>query len=176
MANEQKPKQKLGFTIIKDDPTDGHGGFGIGALSLENVSPVIIDVEEGVARIEIGAMHARSDTERGIKFTANREDSEGGKPYWLVWVTIDFTKEGPYYAGVTACEMIVNREKRRGYKILADHVNRMDKSMKRQIIVDHMDDKSKRILAEFLAGHNQELWQRSEPKLFKGLGLESPEI
>jgi hypothetical protein len=176
MANEQKPKQKLGFTIIKDDPTDGHGGFGIGSLSLENVSPVIIDVEEGTARIEIGAMHARSDTERGIKFTANREDSEGGKPYWLVWVTIDFKEDGPYYAGVTACEMVVNREKRRGYKILADHVNRMDKSMKRQIIVDHMDDKSKRILAEFLAGHNQEMWQRSEPKLFTDLGLESSDL
>ncbi|MCG7337296.1 YwhD family protein [Sporosarcina sp. ACRSM] len=176
MANEQKPKQKLGFTIIKDDPTDGHGGFGIGSLSLENVSPVIIDVEEGLARIEIGAMHARSDTERGIKFTANREDSEGGKPYWLVWVTIDFKEDGPYYAGVTACEMVVNREKRRGYKILADHVNRMDKSMKRQIIVEHMDDKSKRILAEFLAGHNQEMWQRSEPKLFTDLGLESSDL
>ncbi|KXH83935.1 YwhD family protein [Sporosarcina sp. HYO08] len=169
MTNEEKPKQKLSFTIIKDDPTDGHGGFGIGSLSLENVSPVIIDVEEGVARIEIGAMHARSDTERGIKFTTSRADSEGGKPYWLVWVTIDFKEEGPYYAGVTACEMVVNREKRRGYKILADHVNKMDKSMKRQIIVEQMDDRSKRILAEFLSGHNQEMWDRSEPKLHADL-------
>ena len=150
MTNEEKPKRKLGFTIIKDDPTDGHGGYGIGALSLENVSPVIVDIEEGEARIEIGAMHARSDTERGVKFTTNREDSEGGKPYWLVWVTIDFKEDGPYYAGVTACEMVVNREKRRGYKILADHVNKMDKSMKRNIIVDHIDDKSKQILADFL--------------------------
>lgn len=165
MINEEKPKQKLGFTIIKDDPTDGHGGFGIGSLSLENVSPVIIDIEEGVAQIEIGAMHARSDTERGIKFTTNREDSEGGKPYWLVWVTIDFKEDGPYYAGVTACEMVVNREKRRGYKILADHVNRMDKSMKRQILVEHMDDRSKRILADFLSGHNLEMWERSKPEL-----------
>ena len=119
MANEEKPKQKIGFTIIKNDPTDGHKGFGIGSLSLENVSPVIIDIEEDVARVEIGAMHARSETERGIKFTTNREDSEGGKPYWLVWVTIDQKAEGPYYAGVTACEMVVNREKRRGYKILS---------------------------------------------------------
>lgn len=175
MTNE-KPKRKMGFTIIKDDPTDGHGGFGIGALSLENVSPVIVDVEEGEARIEIGAMHARSDTERGIKFTTNREDSEGGKPYWLVWVTIDFKQEGPYYAGVTACEMVVNREKRRGYKVLADHVNRMDKSMKRNIIVDHMDDKSKQILVDFLSTHNKEMWERSEPKLRIDLGADSPEL
>lgn len=176
MTNEQKPKRKMGFTIIKDDPTDGHKGFGIGSLSLENVSPVIVDVEEGEARIEIGAMHARSDTERGVKFTTNREDSEGGKPYWLVWVTIDFKEDGPYYAGVTACEMVVNREKRRGYKVLADHVNKMDKSMKRNIIVDHMDDKSKQILVDFLSSHNKEMWERSEPKLRIDLGADSPEL
>lgn len=144
MANEEKPKQKMGFTIIKNDPTDGHKGYGIGSLSLENVSPVIIDIEEGKASVEVGAMHARSDIERGIKFTTDRADSEGGKPYWLIWVTIDHKADGPYYAGVTACEMVVNREKRRGYKILADHVNKMDKSMKRQIIVDHMDEASKK--------------------------------
>jgi hypothetical protein len=171
MANEEKPKQKLGFTIIKNDPTDGHGGFGVGSLTLENVSPVIIDVEEKIAKVEIGAMHARSDTERGIKFTTNREDSEGGKLFWLVWVTIDHKKEGPYYAGVTGCEMIINREKRRGYKILADHVNKMDKSMKRQIIVEHMDDASKEILRDFLKSHNSEMWERSEEKLHHELNF-----
>ncbi|MEK3993840.1 YwhD family protein [Psychrobacillus sp. FSL K6-2365] len=171
MTNEEKPKQKIGFTIIKNDPTDGHKGFGVGSLSLENVSPVIIDIEEDVARVEIGAMHARSDTERGIKFTTNREDSAGGKPYWLVWVTIDYNPEGPYFAGVSACEMVINREKRRGYKILADHVNRMDKSMKRQILVDFMDDRSKVILREFLQNHNKEMWERSEEKLHQDLSV-----
>lgn len=169
MANEEKPKQKMGFTIIKNDPTDGHKGFGIGSLSLENVSPVIIDIEEGKASVEVGAMHARSDVERGIKFTTDRADSEGGKPYWLVWVTIDHKADGPYYAGVTACEMVVNREKRRGYKILADHVNKMDKSMKRQIIVDHMDEASKKVLASFLEELNPELWMRSEEQLRQDL-------
>ena len=171
MTNEEKPKQKMGFTIVKNDPTDGHKGFGIGSLSLENVSPVIIDIEEGIAKVEIGAMHARSDTERGVKFTTNREDSEGGKPYWLVWVTIDYKADGPYYAGVTACEMVVNREKRRGYKILADHVNRMDKSMKRHIMVDYMDARSKKILSDFLKAHNEEMWARSEEKLHNDLKI-----
>lgn len=172
MTNEEKPKQKMGFTIIKNDPTDGHKGFGIGSLSLENVSPVIVDVEEGTASVEIGAMHARSDVERGIKFTMDRADSEGGKPYWLVWVTIDHKENGPYYAGVTACEMVVNREKRRGYKILADHVNKMDKSMKRHIIVEHMDAPSKKVLASFLKQLNPELWKRSEEQLRQDLFVE----
>src|SRR5581483_9859107 len=162
-------KKKIGFNIIKNDPTDGHKGFGKGALSLDNVSPVIIDVEAGAAEIDIGAIHARSGVEKGIKFLPNQDEVPNGKPYWLVWVTVDRKEEGPYYAGVTACFMTVDREIRRGYKLLPEHVNRMDKSMKRHIIVDHMDDKSKQILAAFLRSHNEELWKNSSTELKRGL-------
>lgn len=168
---EQKKKNTVGFNIIKSDPTDGHGGYGIGALSLDNVSPVIVDVEEGEAVVDIGAMHARSAVEKRIKFTTNREDSEGGKLYWLVWVTIDRKEEGPFYAGVTACEMVVNKEKRRGYKSLPEHVNRMDKSIKRHIIVEDMDDRGKEILRDFLMTHDEGMWERSEDKLKEELSV-----
>jgi hypothetical protein len=168
---EEKKKKPIGFNIIKKDPTEGHGGYGAGTLSLDNISPVIIDVEAGVAEVDVGAMHARSVVEKGIKFLPNREDVPNGKPYWLVWVTIDRKAEGPYYAGVTACEMTVDREIRRGYKSLPEHVNRMDKSLKRQIIVDHMDDKSKQILASFLQNHNQSMWDYSTQQLKDDLTL-----
>jgi hypothetical protein len=163
-------KKKLGFNIIKNDPTDGHRGYGKGALSLDNVSPVIIDVDAGEAEIDVGAMHARSVVEKGIKFLPDKAEVPNAKPYWLVWVTVDRKEDGPYYAGVTACEMTVDREIRRGYKSLPEHVNRMDKSLKRQIIVDHMDDKSKKILADFLRNHNADLWKNSSEELKKGLG------
>ncbi|WP_077215106.1 YwhD family protein [Bacillus dakarensis] len=167
---EEKKKKKMGFNIIKKtDPTDGHKGFGMGVLSLDNISPVIIDVDEEEAVVDIGAMHARSAVEKGIKFLPNKEDVPNGKPYWLVWVTIDRQEEGPYYAGVTACEMTVDRSIRRGYKSLPDHVNKMDKSMKRHIIVDHMDDKSKKILSDFLKKHNEDMWERSSQELKDGL-------
>lgn len=169
MANEQKPQSKMGFTIIKDDPTDGHKGFGIGSLSLENVTPVIIDVEEELATIEIGAMHARSLIERGIRFLPTREESANGKKYWLIWITIDYKEEGPYYSGVTACEMVIDRPIRRGYKNFVEHINKMDRSMKGKIMVDEMDDTSKRVLAEFLKEHNEELWTRSSEELHEGL-------
>ncbi|KAB2333157.1 hypothetical protein F7731_16615 [Cytobacillus depressus] len=162
---EEKKKKKIGFNIIKNDSTDGHGGFGVGALSLNNVSPVIIDVEASEAAIEVGALHARSPVERGIKFLPNKEEVPNGKPYWLIWVTIDRKEEGPYYAGVTACEMTVDREIRRGYKSLPEHVNRMDKSIKRHIIVDHMDSKSKKILEDFLKNHDAGMWERSLQQL-----------
>ncbi|MDQ6595218.1 YwhD family protein [Bacillus salipaludis] len=168
MKNGRK-KKKVGFNIIKSDPTDGHRGYGKGALSLDNVSPVMIDVDAGEAEIDVGAMHARSAVEKGIKFLPNKDEVPNGKPYWLVWVTIDRNEEGPYYAGVTACEMTVDREIRRGYKLLPLHVNYMDKSLKRHIIVDQMDEKSKKVLAEFLRNHNANLWKNSSEELKKGL-------
>lgn len=167
---EEKKKKKLEFNIIKNEPLDGHKGFGKGALSLDNVSPVIIDVEEGEAVIDIGAMHARSALEKGIKFLPNKDEVPNGKPYWLVWVTVDRDERGPHYAGVTACEMTVDREIRRGYKSLPEHVNRMDKSIKRHIIVDHMDEKSKVTLREFLQNHDAGMWERSAQQLKDDLG------
>jgi hypothetical protein len=166
---ENQPNKKIGFNIIKNDPTEGHGGFGAGVLTLDNISAVIIDVEAGEAEVDIGALHARSAVERGIKFLNNKEEVPNGKPYWLVWVTIETTQQGPVYAGVTACEMTVDRSIRRGYKSLPEHVNRMDKSLKRHIIVDHMDDKSKRVLASFLQTHNSEIWEQSSDELKQGL-------
>lgn len=162
---EENKKKNMSFNIIKSDPTDGHGGFGKGSLSLDNVSPVIIDVDAGEASIEVGALHARSPVEKGIKFLTNKEEVPNGKPYWLIWVTIDRSEEGPYYAGVTACEMTVDREIRRGYKSLPEHVNKMDKSIKRHIMVTHMDDKSKKVLVDFLKDHDAGMWERSLQQL-----------
>ncbi|MBO9130121.1 YwhD family protein [Bacillus sp. 165] len=163
---EEQPKKKaIGFNILKNDSTSGHGGFGVGALSLENISPVFIDVTEGEAFVDIGAMHARSVVEKGIKFLANKDEVPNGKPYWLVWVTIERTEKGAYYAGATACEMTVDREIRRGYKSLPEHVNKMDKSLKRHILVDHMDEKSKHVLAQFLKNHDESMWNLSSEKL-----------
>ncbi|WP_071461427.1 YwhD family protein [Bacillus massilinigeriensis] len=169
---EEKKKKSIGFNIIKNDPMDKHRGFGKGVLTLDNVSPVIIDVEAGEAEVDIGAMHARSAVEKGIKFLPNRDEVPDAKLYWLVWVTIDRNEEGPYYAGVAACEMTVNREIRRGYKSLPEHVNRMDKSIKRHIIVSHMDDKSKGILADYLKKHDAGMWERTSEQLKKDLELQ----
>jgi len=167
-SNNDK-KKGGGFTILSS--TENHKGFGMGTLSLDNISPVIVDVEAGEAFIDMGALHARSAVEKRIKFLPNKEEVPNGKPYWLVWVTIDRKEEGPYYAGVTACEMTIDEEIRRGYKSLPEHVNKMDKSLKRHIMVEHMDEKSKKILGSFLKTFNEEMWSLSNPKLHEDLKM-----
>ncbi|MED3924317.1 YwhD family protein [Priestia megaterium] len=165
----QSKKKSIGFNIIKDDSTDGHGGYGVGALSLENISPVFVCPSDEEVFVDIGAMHARSVVEKGIKFLPNKDEVPNGKLYWLVWVTIDRKQEGPYYAGMTACEMTVDREIRRGYKSLPEHVNKMDKSLKRRIMMEEMDSKSKDLLREFLKSHNEEIWTLSNDDLKEAL-------
>ncbi|WP_026104913.1 YwhD family protein [Halalkalibacterium ligniniphilum] len=165
LNNDNLKKKANGFNILSNDSTDGHGGYGAGVLNLDNVSPIIVDPEAGEAYIDMGALHARSAVEKRIKFLPNREEVPNAKLYWLVWVTIQHKDGGPYYAGVAGCEMRVDVEIRRGYKSLPEHVNKMDKSLKGQILVEEMDEKSKKILGEFLKGYNEEMWKRAEPKL-----------
>ena len=166
-------KKPIQFQIIKNDPTDGHHSFGAGVINLENVTPVFIDVEEKRAFIDMGAMHARSEVERRVKFLNNKDEvPPGGKFYWLCWVTIERDEEGPYYHGVTACELIVNKEAKRGYKSMPEHVNNLDKSLKGRFILEHMDEESKKVLGEFLQEQrNGELWERSSEELKRQLGF-----
>lgn len=160
------------FNIIKNDPLDGHKGTNIGSISLDNVAPVFIDVAEKKAFIDISAMHARSEVEKRVKWVTDKSETEGPdqKEYWLVWVTTERAEVGPYYAGATACYMAVNKERKRGYKVMAEHVNMMDKSMKHKFILDQIGDDNKAVLKDFLMHHNPEMWNNSGEELKTMLG------
>lgn len=161
-------KRKLEFNILKNDPVDGHKGYGVGSLSLENVTPLLIDVAAEEVWIDQQVMHARSKTERGVRYVNSLEElltqypEEDTKKYWVIWIVLERNSEGPYYSGVSACELYINRPARRGYKSMPQHVNYMDKAMKGQIIVEHMDDASRHKLGEFLQQYDIEIWNRTE--------------
>jgi hypothetical protein len=140
-----------------------HKGFGAGSIDLNNLSAVIIDGDE--AYIDLGAMHAKSKVERGIKFSINKDEVPNGRRCWIVWVAVDKREEGAYFAGVTACEMLVDPEARRGWKILADHVNKMDYAMKRRIILDGLTDGEKAALKQCLIEYNEGMWNASTDEL-----------
>lgn len=171
MSSDQSSNQKKrqAFTIIKDDSTGGHGGFGVGSISLENMSSVIVDPNEDRAYLDMNAMHARSDIERRVKYFPNKEEVPDGKLYWIVWVTSEANENGPYYAGVTGSELRVDRPNKRAYKSMGEHVTHMEKSLKGRIVVDHMDEHSKKLLGNFLASFNEDMWNNSSEELKKAL-------
>jgi hypothetical protein len=157
------------FTIIKDDSNDGHGGYGVGAISLENMSSVIVDPNENKAYVDMGAMHARSEVERRVKFQSDRTKVPNGLLYWIVWVNVDRNENGPYYAGVAGCEILVDRPNKIAYKSMAEHVKHMEKSLKGHIIVDQMDEKSRHLLRDFLKEFKPEFWENSTDELKNSL-------
>lgn len=167
MSGDQSSDKKKtnAFTIIKDDATDGHGGYGIGSVSLENMSPVIVDPSENRAFVDMGAMHARSEVEKRVKFLPDKDAVPNGKLYWIVWVNVERGENGPFYAGVAGSEIRVDRSIKRAYKSMAEHVTHMEKSLKGKIVVEHMDEKSKKILRNYLEDFDENMWNNSSDEL-----------
>lgn len=162
--NGQQPeKKKLSLNVVSNKE---HRGFGAGTIDLSQVACVIID--NGEAYIDVGAMHAKSKIEKGIKFSPNKDDVPNGRPAWVVWVAVDRNEEGSYYAGATSCEMLIDTEARRGWKLLPDHVNRLDAALKRKFMLDNIGPVEKEALRKLLMEHNPEWWDRS-PSTLKDL-------
>lgn len=165
---EQVGKKQIALNIVSGK-SKHKIGFGAGSIDLNNISPVIID--RGTATIDIGAMHAKSKPERRIRFSTNRGDVPNGRQVWIVWVAVDRDESGQYYAGATASEMWIDEEARRGWKILADHVNRMDAALKRKFMLDELGAEEKKLLKDLLVSHNEEWWDRSPEELKQALDV-----
>ncbi|MBO2531327.1 YwhD family protein [Planifilum fulgidum] len=162
---------KKGFNIIsRSGDFTTHGGYVTGTLNLSNLSSILIHGDE--AKIDLGLIHAKSSVERGIKFSTNKEDVPNGELYWVVWVTVDQNEKGPYYAGVAACPMLIDREARRGWKILPHHVNRMDDALKRRIRVSELGPVEKKALRNLLISHDEKMWENSSEELKQALAVD----
>lgn len=161
----EKKNRKLSLNVVSSKID--HKGFGAGMIDLSNLSSIIIDGDE--AYVDVGAIHAKSRVEKRIKFSTNKEDVPDGRKCWIVWVAVDRKEDGVYYAGVTVCEMLIDEEAHKGWKILANHVNLLDGALKRRIILDGINETEKAALKKALIEHNPEWWERSSDVLKQGL-------
>lgn len=164
--NSSKRRSRQSFTIIKDDSTDGHGGYGAGSISLENMSSIIVDPEDHRAYLDMDAMHARSDVERRVRYYNDRAEVPEGRLYWIAWVTVEAGEKGLFYYGVTASELLVDKPNKRAYKSLPEHVKHMEQSLAGKIVLDHMDDYSRKLLGEYLKNYDDgKLWLHASEEL-----------
>lgn len=157
--------KKLSLNVVSSNIN--HKGFGAGMIDLSNLSSIIIDGD--VAVVDVGAIHGKSQIERRIKFSTDKADVPNGRKCWVVWVAVDRHEQGVYYAGVTACEMLIDTEARRGWKLLHEHVNLLDRALKRRIILDGLNEQEKAALKKTLIEHNAEWWENSSDELKNAL-------
>lgn len=154
-----------GFNILpSNELAHQRTQFGMGIVDLNALSSVIIDPDNRVY-VDMGALHAKSDVERGIRFSPDKDTVPNGQPYWVVWVAMERTGDGPAIVGLTASEMWIDRESRRGWKVLPDHVNAMDKALKRRFHLYHMPEDKKQALRTFLENVHPQAWNNSSPEL-----------
>ncbi|KAF4319892.1 hypothetical protein G195_006865 [Phytophthora kernoviae 00238/432] len=66
-------------------------------------------------------------------------------------------------------EDVPNGQARRGWKLLADHVNRMDYAMKRRFMLDGLGPEDRAALKKLLITHNEEWWNASPDELKEAL-------
>lgn len=163
--SEEQEKKKPGFqfNIIKNDPLDGHRGQNFGSISLENIAPVYINIDTQETILDIGGLHGKAEVERRVKWIKDKTEAEGedAKEYFLVWVAVERAEVGPIYNGIAACYMMVNKAKRRGYKMMHEHVNSLDDAMKGRIKLDVLDERSKESLKQFLIERDETMWNHS---------------
>ena len=163
----EEKKNKSQFNLMS---TKEHKGFGAGALDLSTLSSLIIDNEE--AYIDLGAIHAKSKVERGIKFSTNREDCPNGRRCWIVWVVVGRNEDKANYAGLTTCEMLIDAEEKKGFKRLVDHVNRMESALKHRYLVDDiLTDVEKQAIRNLLIQNNPQYWEQTPQELKSQLGV-----
>lgn len=163
--NKDNKNKKLSLNVVSSNIN--HKGFGAGMIDLSNLSSIIIDGDTAV--VDVGAIHAKSQIERRIKFFTDKAEVPNGRKCWVVWVAVDRNEQGVYYAGVTACEMLIDSEARKGWKLLHEHVNLLDRALKRYIILDGLNEQEKAALKKTLIEHNPEWWENSTDELKNGL-------
>lgn len=145
-----------------------HKGFGAGSIDLSSMSSLILDGDE--IYLDNGALHAKSKVEKGIKFSMDKSEVSNGRKCFIIWVAVDRNEAGQFYGGISACEMLVDTEARRGWKILADHVNRMDKALKRHVLVENLNTDEKTLLKQYLVEFNPLWWEHSSESFKSALG------
>lgn len=137
--------------------------FGMGVLDLNSLSALLIAPDNEVS-VDMGLLHAKSAVERGIRFTPEPGEVPEGLPYWIVWVAMDRGEHGPYIAGMSASFMTIDRPNRKGYKRLHEHVNAMDKALKRRFHLYDMPEDKKQALKEYLQQVNPQAFENSPPE------------
>lgn len=154
-------KKKISFTIMSDQKKHK-------TLDLSSITPVIIDVTNHEAYVDMGALHARSKVERGIQFGTDPNAAPNGLPYVIVWISTSTNEQGLYIHGAGSCRMTIDAETRKGFKILADHVNQMDAAMKGRIRIDDLSKEERGLLKSFLEQHKPGILENS-PDFVKAL-------
>lgn len=125
--------------------------------SMRGLSAVFVDDER--VFIDNGAIHAKSELERGVQFVKSLDEVPNPRLVWGFWVTLHRFDGGVQgYYGLTAFALHLDAAAKVAYKSLAEQVNHMEKAVKGQVAVSHISPEIMTRLGAFLQAVRPELW------------------
>ena len=152
--------EKLKLTARSNHSTDD---------AMKGLSAVFIDADR--VYIDNGAIHGKSNLERGIQFVKTLEEVPAPREIWVFWVTLKRNPEKDQgYHGVMPFRMWIDQDAKVGYKSLAEQVNKMDKAVKGQIDVAAVPPEVVEKLKGFLRGVRTDLWDNAWPTFTEVFG------
>lgn len=126
---------------------------------MRGLSAVLVDGER--VFIDNGAIHAKSQVEKGVAFGRTEADVPNGRQVWCFWVTLKRREGGQQgYHAVQGFPMLIDAEAKAGYKNLADSVNKMDRVVKGLSSLEQVPADVQEKLRHFLQ-QRTELWERA---------------
>ncbi len=146
-------------------------GFGE-VMAPQTLVTALLIGPDGQARFDAGALHGRSELESQLEFVRQRESVGAGKAVWVVWVAIelDADQRPLRYKGAAVSELLVNLEKRLGYKNLADQVNRMSEAMRGGVNLSKVSAEERALIRQHLVSLGAELLARASDSFKQALG------
>lgn len=138
---------------------------------MRGLSSVFVDGEQ--VFIDNGAIHGKSQIERGVTFVRKLEEVPNPRTVWGFWITLHRFEGGVQgYYGAMPFPIQLDGEAQVGFKSLAQQVNHMERAVKGQVDLSDVDSAVKKRLANYLQSIRPELWTNAAPTFLEAFGVE----
>lgn len=144
---------------------DLSAGFGEVLAPQTLVGAFLVD-PRGRVSLEPGLLHGRSTLEQQLSLVKDKPASAA--IYAIVWVAVELDGAGlpVRFKGAAVSEVLVDEERKTGFKSLAEQVNRMADAMTGRTKLDRVGAKARARIKEQLLSFGEPVWDRS-PDAFK---------
>lgn len=141
--------------------------------SMRGLSAVFVDGDR--VFIDNGAVHAKSELERGVQFVKTLEEVPNPRTVWGVWITLHrFEGNVQGYYGATCFVLHLDGAAKVAYKSLAQQVNNMEKAVRGNVDLLALTADARARLGEFLGQVRPELWQHASSEFRAAFEVNEP--
>ena len=123
----------------------------------------LILAPDGTITLDPGALHGRSELEQSVQIEPAFDQVQNARVYWIIWVAValDESDAPVRYTGVAVSEFWIDPMQKIGYKVLAEHVNRMAEALRGGINLKTLGAPERALIARTLASLDPATWERT---------------